>query len=127
MKFRNNPRAVQVAYVFLAICVVMSALANVFAKFAARYNNTMGKNIYLTNPFWFGQLIALAVQAVFWVFVLRKLSLLVALPILSLRFVLGYAAAIGIFSEKLTLPQSFGAILIMTGVILASTGTLRND
>lgn len=64
-------------------------------------------------------------RGLLWVFLLRKLKLVLAYPLMSLGYILVLAVSFLLFNEPLTLGKIAGALLLMTGVSLVSVGEVR--
>ncbi len=80
---------------------------------------------HLALAFAIGTYFFFLLRGLLWVFLLRKLKLVLAYPLMSLGYVLVLAASFLLFKEALTLNKLAGALLIMTGVSLVSLGEVR--
>lgn len=72
-----------------------------------------------------GTYVFFLLRGLLWVFLLRKLKLVLAYPLMSLGYILVLAVSFLLFNEPLTLGKIGGALLLMTGVSLVSVGEVR--
>ncbi len=80
---------------------------------------------HLALAFAIGTYVFFLLRGLLWVFLLRKLKLVLAYPLMSLGYILVLAASFFLFHETLTLSKLGGALLIMSGVSLVSFGEVR--
>lgn len=80
---------------------------------------------HLALVFGIGTYAFFLLRGLLWVFLLRKLKLVLAYPLMSLGYVLVLVASFFLFGEPVTLNKLGGALLIMTGVSLVSLGEVR--
>lgn len=73
---------------------------------------------WIFNPWYPLALLALCIQAVFWIQVLKKCTLAIAYPMSSLVFAVNLAFAFLFFGEIVTIFNIIGIILIVIGVSL---------
>ncbi len=66
----------------------------------------------------------LGLGLVLWFFVLSKMEVSIAYPILSLNVVVVMFLSSVIFGEKISLHQIVGAAAILSGVVLLTSGTM---
>ncbi|MFW5712680.1 MAG: hypothetical protein ACOCZA_12125 [Spirochaetota bacterium] len=64
-------------------------------------------------------------RGLLWVFLLRKLKLVLVYPLMSLGYILVLAVSFILFNEPLTPGKIAGALFLMTGVSLVSLGEVR--
>lgn len=75
--------------------------------------------------FAFGTYFFFLLRGLLWVFLLRKLKLVLAYPLMSIGYVLVLVVSFLFFKEPLTVGKMVGALLLMTGVSLVSYGEMR--
>ncbi len=64
----------------------------------------------------------LLLRGILWIWVVRKLRLVFAYPVLSLNYILVLAVSSLLFKEAITVFNAGGALLIAAGVILTGIG-----
>lgn len=109
----------KLAVIALVMSIFCRSLAFVFAKLAAMATIDNSVAHILVNPWYWAEILALAGQAVFWLFVLRRLPLSSAYPALSLVYALNLAWAAFLFGENVTAFHILGIAIIMLGTLLA--------
>lgn len=67
---------------------------------------------------------ALMARGLAWIFVLKRLPITFAYPVMSVSFVLILPASYYFFNEPLTVYKAAGSLLIVAGVIFTSLGKL---
>lgn len=75
---------------------------------------------WILNPWYASSLIAMFVQAIFWVQALKTCDLAMAYPMTALVFGGNLACAACFFSEEVTLTHLFGITLIIAGGALSA-------
>lgn len=80
---------------------------------------------HLALAFVLGTYFFFLLRGLLWVFLLRKLKLVLAYPLMSIGYVLVLAVSFLFFNEVLTVGKVVGALLLMTGVSLVSYGEVR--
>src|SRR6056297_1992601 len=80
---------------------------------------------HLALAFGFGTYFFFLLRGLLWVFLLRKLKLVLAYPLMSIGYILVLAVSFLFFKEPLTVGKMAGALLLMTGVSLVSYGEVR--
>lgn len=105
-------------YLFLLLCVLCQALAQIFGKYAALTISAITVYDLISNPFLYASFFTLAFQALFWQLSLKKVSLVTAYFAMSLLYPLLMIFSVFIFNEKATLPHILGAIIITAGVFI---------
>lgn len=73
---------------------------------------------YITNINIILSLLCFATSTVMWIFVLRKLELSIAYPMVSLGYIITMTLAFLFLHEPLRLAKIIGALLIVAGVIV---------
>jgi multidrug transporter EmrE-like cation transporter len=101
-------------WLFAAIFCQSAAVA--FAKQAALSTSSDAIHVILLSPYYLASLVMLAVQAVCWIFVVKRFPLSVAYPVCSLSIVLNLLFAVTLFHEPFGLRHIAGAALIVVGV-----------
>ncbi len=113
---------VTVAYFALALSIFCKSLAFVFAKYAALDTVDAGGVIQiLLNPWYWAELAALGAQTLFWVLVLKSQDLNVVYPGMALVYPLNVGWLWYLFDETVTLTHVIGCIIIVVGIIMATT------
>lgn len=109
------------AYSALALSILCRSLVFVFAKRAAL--DTADANLYqiLLNPWYWAELCALGLQALFWIYVLRNLKLSVAYPAMALVYALNLGWSWYLFEETVTPTHIIGCSIIILGVVMANS------
>src|SRR6056297_92374 len=79
----------------------------------------------LVLAFAFGTYFFFLLRGLLWVFLLRKLKLVLAYPLMSIGYILVLVVSFLFFKEPLTVGKMAGALLLMTGVSLVSYGEVR--
>ena len=79
----------------------------------------------LALAFAFGTYFFFLLRGLLWVFLLRKLKLVLAYPLMSIGYILVLVVSFLFFKEPLTVGKMAGALLLMTGVSLVSYGEVR--
>jgi multidrug transporter EmrE-like cation transporter len=116
-----------VALLLALACVLMSAAAQLVMKLGLSDPSTSAETtagIYLNairNPWVLGGLCLYGVSAVVWLWVLAKLDVSVAYPMVSLGFVITMLAGVFWLGEPWSWTRVAGAGLIVAGVFLFAT------
>ena len=79
----------------------------------------------LALAFAFGTYFFFLLRGLLWVFLLRKLKLVLAYPLMSIGYILVLAVSFLFFKEPLTVGKMAGALLLMSGVSLVSYGEVQ--
>lgn len=118
--------SVHMAYVFVAICVLVLAVGQLLFKAVSFKLEDLGFSALYTDPHTmvlFGTAAGLyAASTILWIQALRTLSLSVAYPFMALGFVIVPLGAALFFSETLTLKYFIGLALLLTGLLVINTG-----
>jgi multidrug transporter EmrE-like cation transporter len=75
----------------------------------------------LVNPWVLSSLVGAAIAAVLWFAAMTQFELSRLYPFIGLTFVFVLAGSVALFGEALTWPKVVGVLLIVTGVVVAST------
>src|SRR5438105_15304385 len=73
-----------------------------------------------TNPFVLGGFVFVFSGALFWLAVLSRWNLALAYPLLSIRYIIGIAAAVHFLKEQVSLAHALSVVVIIIGVYLIS-------
>ncbi len=76
----------------------------------------------LINIFLIAGYVLLIVRGVIWIFIISKVKLIFAYPMMSLTYVIVLAIAASVFNEVITVNNVIGAGFIIVGVTLLSFG-----
>ena len=107
------------AYAALALSILCRSLVFVFAKYAALDTADADIIQILLSHWYWAELIALGMQTVFWVYVLKYLNLNVAYPAMALVYAVNLGWSWYLFHEIVTLLHIIGCSIIIVGVIIA--------
>jgi multidrug transporter EmrE-like cation transporter len=104
------------------LCVLLSAAAQVVLKLAMKPSATDGAlatyQRALTTPGVWAGLVLYGLSAVLWLWVLSRLDVSVAYPLVSLGFVLTLLIGVGWLGEPFSWLRAAGCGLIVVGVAL---------
>lgn len=104
------------------LCVVGISVGQVLFKSAATSFEAT-QSIFVLRPMLvlFAALVLYAVTTVGWVFVLSKLSLAKAYPLMALAFIFVPFLSVFVFNEQIGLRYIIGVVFIVLGVALSIT------
>lgn len=109
--------------------VMLNAVAQLLLKAGARAVGTVSFDVASTfslferlagNPPILGGLLCYAVSIVVWIFVLSRVDVSLAYPMLSIGYVVNAFAAWALFSEQLSALRLTGTAVIIAGVWLVA-------
>ncbi len=92
------------------------------AKMAGRNLDTPDRMVLV---FIFGTYAFFMLRGLLWIFLLRRLKLVVAYPLMSIGYILVLGVSFVLFREEPTPAKIIGAMLLITGVVLISAGENR--
>ena len=115
------------SFLLLGLSIVMQSIAVLFARKAGLESAGGGLWGIICNPWYWGQLVALGLQAVCWLGALRQIPLSTAYPCMSLVLLLNLAGAHWIFHEAVSPGQWLAMLLIVTGVVLVLHGGTQRE
>ncbi len=94
-------------------------LGQIFAKFSGNYIGSGGSiiNIYSLISY-----ICLISRGFIWIFIVRRMRLVFAYPVMSINYILVLLVSWFIFDEKIISTNLIGAGLISAGVVLIGIG-----
>lgn len=115
MKIRN--------FVFLQVAIFIYSLSNVFAKFAAYEEFLSFRYILFMGLL----LLCLGVYALMCQQILKKIPLSVAYAFNGLSILWGILLGLLIFQEQITLKACIGALFIIAGIIVISSGEKEHE
>lgn len=115
-------------YLIFILAIVLNAAANILIKLGMRGGgvvnfNQLGLTLVnlITNFYFLGGLVSFGLALVFYSFVLQKINLSVAYPIMtSVGFVFVILVSVLFLKESLTFWQMLGILLIVAGVWLVA-------
>jgi len=107
-----------VEWIGIGLSVGLQTSAVVFSKFAGLYSADKGLSALVVNPWYVATMAALALQALVWTLVLRKVPVSLAYPFMSLVFPMSLVCAFLILGEKVGSAHVLGTALICAGVAL---------
>lgn len=97
-------------------------LGQVSAKLASR---TIGSPGRTTLIFVAGTYVFFFLRGTLWVFLLRRIKLVLAYPLMSVGYILVLVVSFHFFDETLTIGKIIGALLLMAGVSAISYGEMK--
>jgi len=110
-------------YIILALAIFLNALANILMKVGMMRQGESGGNLLLmakkalVNPVLFAGVISFALGLVAYSYVLSKINLSIAYPVMtSLGYVIVIIASWMFLKEHITFVQVIGFAFIITGV-----------
>jgi drug/metabolite transporter (DMT)-like permease len=107
------------AYLLVLIPIAIMTAGQTFSKAGA---DLIASGEGYVNLFVIAGYSMLILRGVIWVFLLSKLKLLFAYPLMSSTYVLVLVIAAHLFGEVITPSNIAGSLLIMTGITLLSLG-----
>ena len=115
-----KPTENAVVILALTLTIFFRSLVFVFAKYAALDTSDKAFISIFINYWYWAELAALAMQAIFWVYVLKKLSLNIAYPAMATIYAVNLTWAWYLFDEAISPLHIIGCCLIITGVAMAT-------
>ena len=112
-------------YLFLALALVLNATANVLLKIgAARLGGLEEPGLpgrLIANPHLLAGLSLFALNVIFYLLALTRLSLSIAYPIMTAGgVVIIVAASVLLLQEALSMRQGLGLLLLILGIVLVA-------
>lgn len=108
-----------IAYMIAVFCVLGLAIGQVLFKASATNLSQSGSFFeFKTAAMLLAAMCLYGVTSVAWVWVLQKVELGRAYPLMALGFVLVPLASYLIFGEKFTAQYFLGVVLIVTGIVV---------
>jgi multidrug transporter EmrE-like cation transporter len=114
--------------ILLIITIFFTSLGQVLIKYGTLDSpnmiETLGDKLiyYFTNVYILFGLFVYIISAVLWIFVLSKLPLSIAYPMVSLGYVVVFIFSIFLFNEAINIYKVMGLLFIIMGVIILSQG-----
>jgi drug/metabolite transporter (DMT)-like permease len=102
----------------LGLSLALQVTAVVFGKLAALEMPAFTFSAFVTSPLYLSVLALLALQALCWQVVLRRIPLVVAYPFTSLNYLLILGASRVFFEEPISVFNVVGSVVIIVGVCL---------
>lgn len=109
-------------YLYLHLCILLFSMTEVFGKFAAneyKVNGLHSPKVFLLIA---AMLFVCVMYAFCWQKIIKHFELHTAYANRAMYLVWSQIWAFAIFSEHITLRNIVGMLIVMTGVILVSTG-----
>jgi drug/metabolite transporter (DMT)-like permease len=113
-------RASVVGYFFILASVFLQSASLLCSKQAGLTGHGHGLLTLVVNPWYFCSLCCLGLQALCWIFVLRRLPLSFAYPFMSLVLPLNLFWAWLLFREQVCAHHFVGTAIILLGVVLVA-------
>ena len=105
----------------IAASVLLQSASAVCGKLAATSTDVQSPLTLYINPWFAASIACVALQALAWMAVLRRVAISVAYPFMALTYGLGVAAGWALFDEAIAPIQVLGVGLIVTGVYIANS------
>lgn len=113
-------------YLFLHLSVVMFSFTSVFSKFASAQFNKGGLKNPMLYLFVFLMFFVCFLYAVCWQKIIKKFDLNIGYANRSIYLLWSQLWAVTIFGEHLTVQNTVGLLIVLTGVIIVSlSGTQK--
>ena len=109
-------------FIYLHICILIFSLTEIFGKFAALTYKEEGLHSFMLYVYLFLMLFVCLFYAFCWQKIIRHFELHTAYANRAMYLVWSQIWASAIFSEVITMKNIIGMLIVMTGVILVSTG-----
>jgi drug/metabolite transporter (DMT)-like permease len=123
----NFPRTSIISYLLILASVFFQSSSLLCSKQAGLTGRGHGLMALVVNPWYFGVLFCLGMQAVCWVLVLRRLPLSFAYPFMSLTLPVNLFGAWLLFHEQACANHVAGTLIILVGVILIAREGASNQ
>ncbi|WP_369160309.1 hypothetical protein [Candidatus Thiodiazotropha sp. LNASS1] len=109
-----------ISVLLLVMAILCRSLAFVFAKYAALESIGGGVTGIIINIYYIAEIMALGIQMVFWMLVLKRMRLNIAYPAMSSVYAVNVAWAWYLFDENINMLHIVGCTIIIIGIIIAS-------
>jgi len=118
----RNKKDIIIMCLLLGFSYIFLAGGQISAKMASR---TLDAPKTVTVLFAGGTYACFLLRGLLWVFLLRKIKLVVAYPLMSIGYVLVLVLSYFLFDEVITPGKAAGASLLVCGLLLISMGENR--
>ena len=118
----ESRKRIAVITVMLMVSYLFLVGGQIFAKLAGR---NMGAINLHTAMLILAAYLFFMLRGILWIFLLRRLKLVVAYPLMSIGYVMVLIVSVFLFKEELTHAKLTGALLLIAGIILISMGENR--
>ncbi len=118
----NRRRSLLIIAGMLLFSYLFLTLGQVSAKLGSRAFDSSGKTTYI---FVVGTYFFFMMRGLLWVFLLRRLKLVLAYPLMSVGYILVLFVSFQFFGESLTPGKILGALLLILGVTAISYGEMK--
>ena len=109
-------------YLLVLIPMLFVMVGQTLAKYGAQ---EIQKTDTIVNAYIIAGYAMLLLRGFVWIFILKKVKLSFAYPLMSVTFILILAISYFIFDENITFNNLLGSCLIMGGVIVISLGEIN--
>ena len=109
-------------YIYLHLCILIFSMTEIFGKFAALSYKEQGIESFKLYIYLSMMLFVCLFYAFCWQKIIRRFELHIAYANRAMYLVWSQIWAHMIFSEHISLQNIFGMLVVLTGVILVSTG-----
>jgi len=110
--------------ILLLIPIIMISVGQTIVKFGAvRINES--KDIFIILLLAIGYMF-LILRGFVWIFILRKMDLIIAYPFISLTYIIILLISYFVFKEQINIFQILGSLIIISGIIFITVGNIKN-
>ena len=109
-------------FIYLHLCILIFSMTEIFGKFAANTYKAQGLHSVRLYVYLFLMLFVCVFYAFCWQKIIKKFDLHIAYANRAMYLVWSQIWASAIFAENVTLKNILGMLIVLTGVILVSTG-----
>jgi drug/metabolite transporter (DMT)-like permease len=120
MKVSNNNDLSYYIFIF-PICIMLAG--QIFAKLSGNLIGSGGSILNIYSLFSYSCLIS---RGLLWIFIIRRMRLVFAYPVMSINYVLVLIVSHYYFHEKIQLSNLIGSGLITMGIIFIGLGERHN-
>ncbi|GAB4261259.1 EamA family transporter [Thermincola ferriacetica] len=107
-------------YYLILLSLFLMVFGQIMSKMGSSYESLF--NVFVVVGY-----AALLLRGLVWLFILKRLPVSFAYPMMSLSFVLILVASYFVFGEAITLYKLLGSLLIIAGVFFISSGGLKGE
>ena len=110
-------------YFFILIPIIFITAGQTFSKYGAQ---EIGKTNNIINIYIILGYTMLILRGFVWVFILKKVKLSFAYPLMSVTYIIILAISYLLFNEEITFYNLLGCCLIIGGVTFVSFGEIKD-
>ncbi|HBD94155.1 MAG: hypothetical protein A2015_03155 [Spirochaetes bacterium GWF1_31_7] len=105
-------------FIYIILSILFQSMSIVLGKLASINMKEFTIIDIIFNPYYWGVLICLGLQAIFWQLVLKHYDLSFAYIFINLLYIVILFSSIFIFKEKISIYNILGCIIIVTGIVI---------